>query len=82
MESSQEKAQADEILKEFPPMGRYRIRLVKRGRKNLTVLDIREYLSAETFTGFTRKGITLASRSDLETLSKALAEILAADLVK
>ena len=48
---------ADLVIREFPKMGEYRIRLLQSssGPK----LDIREFVSADTFEGFTRRGIRI-----------------------
>lgn len=64
---------SDEVIKEFPAIGRYRIRVVKsRGAKSL---DIREYVTAEKFEGFTRRGIRLSTGDDCEALKNILEEI-------
>lgn len=49
----------EEVLHEFPPAGKHRIRLLANPKKPGAepVLDIREYVTAETFEGFTRRGI-------------------------
>ncbi len=74
MEAS--KSMADEVLQEFPAVGKYRIRLVKRPKKDAAVLDIREYVSSESFEGFTRRGITILSKTQAETLLTVLGEVL------
>lgn len=69
---------AEEVLREFPPMGKYRIRLVKNPRKpqERPTLDIREYISSETFEGFTRRGIRIMERAQMDLLRDVLDEIL------
>ena len=70
----------EEVLKEFPPFGKYRIRLVRNPRRPMEspTLDIREYISSETFEGFTRRGIRLGDRAQMDLLRDVLKEILEA----
>ncbi len=78
MEKTTNKPLKEEVIREFPPLGKYRMRLVrnpKRPGENPT-LDIREYISSETFEGFTRRGIRLADRAQLDLLRDVLKEIL------
>lgn len=49
--------QADEILQEFPRIGSLRLRLLQT--LHGPQLDIREYVEADGFTGFTKRGIRL-----------------------
>lgn len=69
---------ATEVLREFPPIGKYRIRLLANPKKPEVepVLDIREYVTAETFEGFTRRGIQLANRAQVDLLRDILREVL------
>ena len=60
----------DDVIREFTPIGRYRVRLLKL--KETSVLDIREYVSAESFEGFTRRGIRLTDRAQLDLLQDIL----------
>lgn len=69
----------EEVIKEFPALGRYRIRVVRRRGKK--ALDIREYITAEKFEGFTRRGIMLSTGEDCETLKNILEEIDAKGLL-
>jgi hypothetical protein len=41
----------EEVLREFPPIGKYRVRLLSGARAKERTLDIREYVSNETFEG-------------------------------
>lgn len=67
---------ATEVLREFPPIGKYRIRLLSAPQHDVApVLDIREYVSAETFEGFTRRGIQLSVVQILD-LRDILKEVL------
>jgi hypothetical protein len=70
----------EEVLREFPPLGKYRIRLVRNPRRpgEGPTLDIREYISSETFEGFTRRGIRLGDRAQMDLLRDVLKEILEA----
>lgn len=70
----------DEVIKEFPALGRYRVRVLKRRGKK--ALDIREYVNAETFEGFTRRGIVLSTGEDCEKLKDILEEIDSQGLLK
>ena len=78
MEKQTQKALKDQVLKEFPAVGKYRIRLlVDPARPGAEpTLDIREYVSSQTFEGFTRRGIRLSARADLDVLRDVLLEIL------
>lgn len=70
---------AEEVLREYPAISKYRIRAVKR--KDRVELDIREYISSETFEGFTRRGVRLRSKQELVQLQSHLKEILDSDLL-
>jgi hypothetical protein len=67
----------DQVLKEFPALGKYRIRLLvdpaKPGAE--PTLDIREYVSSQSFEGFTRRGIRITAKSDMDTLREVLLEV-------
>lgn len=68
----------DEVLREFAPLSsKYRVRLIRTGKgpNRRTVLDIREYVTG-SFEGFTRRGIKLASREDMDLLRDILKEVL------
>jgi hypothetical protein len=70
-------ARKEEVLREFPPVGgKYRVRLLSDERASQKVLDIREYVSSETFEGFTRRGIRLGDRAQVELLRDVLSELL------
>ena len=69
-------ARKEEVLREFPPIGKYRIRLLSGARPKERTLDIREYVSGETFEGFTRRGIRLSERAQVELLRDTLSELL------
>lgn len=73
--------QKDQVLREYPPMGKYRVRLVTAGQGKGPRLDIREYISSETFEGFTRRGISIAARAEMALLGDVLKEILASNIV-
>lgn len=64
----------EEILHEYPQVGKYRIRVVRKEttRSSVTALDVREYVQAEKFEGFTRRGIRLQTPADLLALADAL----------
>ncbi|MBI3855763.1 MAG: hypothetical protein HY293_08750 [Planctomycetes bacterium] len=69
-----------EVLREFPPLGKYRVRLVRNPRRpaEAPTLDIREYVSSENFEGFTRRGIRVGDRAQMDLLRDVLKEILEA----
>lgn len=67
----------DEVLREFPPIGKYRVRLVASKRRGgEAVLDIREYVKGGDFEGFTRRGIRLSARAEMDLLRDVLKEVL------
>jgi hypothetical protein len=65
------------VLCEFPPIGKYRIRLLANPKKPQAepVLDIREYATSETFEGFTRRGVRLTNRNQVDLLCDVLREV-------
>ena len=69
------------VIREFPPMGKYRVRVLENERSHQRVLDIREFISSESFEGFTRRGIRLADRAQLDLLRDVLKEILESMLI-
>ncbi len=81
MEKIAQKPSREELVREFPPLGKYRIRLLRNPRRpgEGPVLDIREYVSSNTFEGFTRRGIRLADRAELDLLRDVLREVLERD---
>jgi len=60
----------ENVLKELPPVGKYRIRILHS--KGGPVIDIREYITADTFEGFTRRGVRLTGRAELDLLRDIL----------
>lgn len=69
-----------EVVMEFEPLGKYKVRLVKEGMR--VILDIREYIESETFTGFTRKGIRLSTTEHVRTLTEILDAVTKVDAFK
>jgi len=56
------------LIKELNPVGKYKVRILKgRTKSSKPVLDIREYISSDSFTGFTRRGIRV-DKEGLATL--------------
>jgi hypothetical protein len=76
-------AHKDEVVKEFPPVGKYRVRLLRGepGSVSEKILDIREYVSSQDFEGFTRRGIRLGARAQVEQLRDVLLELLEDQLI-
>jgi hypothetical protein len=66
----------EEVHKEFAPVGKYRVRLLCADGAKEKTLDIREYVSSQTFEGFTRRGIRLSDRAQVESLRDVLSELL------
>lgn len=77
---SQKSSVREEVLREFPPVGKYRVRLLQNSKKpdSEPSLDIREYVNADSFEGFTRRGIRLTDRSQMDLLRDVLTEALGA----
>jgi|GEM_PF-1881391 len=73
-QSRRSAAVPDEVLHEYPAVGKYRVRIVqkKSGRPGSATFDMREYVSSEKFEGFTRRGIRLAGRAQLDALREIL----------
>jgi hypothetical protein len=66
----------EEVIREFPQIGRYRIRLLVRPGSREKTLDLREYAVLESYEGFTRRGIRLTDRAQVELLRDILSEVL------
>lgn len=67
----------EEVIKEFPRLGfndSLKVRLIKPEGKSRIVLDIRQFIESEKFTGFTRRGIRLDFH-DLGALEAIIPEI-------
>lgn len=71
----------DAVIREFPPLGKYRVRVLENDKARQRVLDIREYISGESFEGFTRRGIRITDRAQIDLLRDALREILESMLI-
>lgn len=79
----------EETVKEFPSIckqneSEYKITVRKRKEGAIPpyVLDIREYVTAEKYTGYTRRGIRVSKVSDMESLQAALEELKESDWFK
>ncbi|HEX7896621.1 MAG TPA: hypothetical protein VF950_02600 [Planctomycetota bacterium] len=66
----------EEVRKEFVPLGKYRVRLLVDADALKKTLDVREYVSSQSFEGFTRRGIRLSERAQVELLRDTLSELL------
>jgi len=77
MEKQPQKPLKEQVLKEFGSIGKYKVRLLHNPRRpqEEPVLDIREYVSADTFEGFTRRGIRLTERAQMDILRDVLREV-------
>ena len=78
MEKKTAKPRVEQVLQEFAPLGKYRVRLLNNPKKPGAepVLDIREFVHSETFEGFTRRGIRLIDRAQMDLLRDVLKEAL------
>lgn len=65
-------------VKEFPKVGRYRVRIIQSGKNGElgNVLDIREHMESDRFAGFTRRGIRIYAARDAAALEETLKQIL------
>ena len=67
----------EQTVREFEPIGgKYRVRILQNIRSSGMVLDIREYVDAESFSGFTRRGIRLSDRAQVDHLRDILTVVL------
>jgi len=69
-----------ETVMEFPSIGRYRVRLLRRfpdgdDHNFRTLLDVREYVERTGFVGYTFQGIRLTTLDQVRTLRDVLDEI-------
>jgi hypothetical protein len=80
VEKTTNKPISEEVLREFAPLGKYRVRLVRNPKRpsEAPVLDIREYVSSEKFEGFTRRGIRIGDRAQMDLLRDVLQAVLEA----
>lgn len=69
------KASPEQVLCEYPAIGKYRIRVLRKGDRP-PQLDLREYVSAEKFTGFTRRGVRFTGPAELGQLMTAVKDAL------
>ena len=78
MEKQTQKPGREQVLREFNAIGKYRVRLLADPAKPgaQPVLDIREYVSSQTFEGFTRRGIRISAKAEMDTLREVLLEVL------
>ncbi len=72
-----------EVVMEYEPVGKYKVRLVREGSRAggepRMILDIREFISSEQYTGFTKKGVRLSTSDELTTLASILDSLMKAD---
>lgn len=71
---------ADNVIRELAPVARYRVRVLEDDKARKRVVDIREYVSG-SFEGYTRRGIRLTDRAQVDLLRDALREILESMLI-
>lgn len=72
------------VVREFPGMGKYRVRIVRSsaGPRASVVLDVREYAKSESFEGFTRRGIRIGSLEEARGLLATLRAVEQEGLLK
>ena len=79
------KLHQEEVIREFPPIGsKYRVRILVNPKTHQRTLDVREYIVASggsSFEGYTRRGIRLTDRAQLDLLRDILKEILELSIV-
>ena len=63
-----------DVLKEYDPINDIRVRVVSDIRPK--VLDIRVFVSATNFTGFTKKGLRFDVKEDIQALRDRLTEVI------
>jgi hypothetical protein len=65
------------VVRELAPVNKYRVRILSRDGSAQRTLDIREYVVAhDSFEGYTRRGIRLSDRAQVELLRDILSEVL------
>ena len=76
MEEKKKKKSQPEImlLHEYPVIGRYRVRVILRD--GVRAFDVREFVKTEKFEGFTRRGVSLTSKEEVESLLDCLVDAL------
>lgn len=73
-------APAQIVIREFPDIGKYKVRLVQKSSRDPSlILDVREYANSPTYQGFTRRGVRLSLEGEGQKL-KAVLDQLAAEL--
>lgn len=70
------KAVMEVVVKEFPPLGKYRVRILEHPKTHEKVLDIREFVSTDSFSGYTRRGIRLSGKAQIDLLRDVLGDVL------
>jgi len=71
----------DNVIRELAPVSRYRVRVLEDDKSRKRVVDIREWILGDSFEGFTRRGIRLTDRAQVDLLRDALREILESMLI-
>ena len=71
------------VVREFPQIGKYRLRVVRSsaGPRASAVLDVREYATGASFEGFTRRGIRISTLAEARQLRDALNATIEGDLL-
>lgn len=72
-EAKENEEKYGKVLKEFPQVGDFKVRLLEvKGKK---LLDVREWIETERYTGWTKRGIRLANQKEVAQLAKILTDV-------
>lgn len=76
MENPGKHRETEVEVRELIPVAKYRVRILENLKTHRRALDIREHLTTHSFDGYTRRGIRLTERSQVELLRDVLTEVL------
>lgn len=77
----QSTATSSMVIREWPSVGKYRIRAIRSVDGKMCSIDIREYVSNDEFEGFTRRGLRLVKLSEVKALIKALSYVVESGVI-
>ena len=78
---AQSELKQEVTVREFPRVGRYRVRLRRSGRTGRTHLELREYLETSGFSGFTQRGVSVCTQRQAAELAETLKQVLEDELL-
>lgn len=73
---TQQQPSKEQVVRELPAVSKYRVRILEGPRGK--VLDVREFVSSQDWSGFTRRGCRFSDRAQVELLRDILTEALTA----